>query len=192
MGRGGSVTDHLDATPLLCVDCQQHLQHDIREHLHYHAVGMQPTSQNEYLDYGNLGVELLMDAPLARLTHPGVRAEQTLYTNINAAGGLSTKTIKTVQDVLTKQECQDNPPQVEAAMLEELKTWVKHSAFKHNTCQPDQTVLTSRWVIKWKQVQQEDGAWSRNFRVRLCLGIRRWFRFRAWQLRWHRTPSNTD
>jgi hypothetical protein len=61
-------------------------------------------------------------------------------------------------DILTKEEIAAHLEEVEAAMLEELKTWAKYNCFTRRERRGARNVIDCRWVLKWKWEHEAVGA----------------------------------
>ncbi len=53
-------------------------------------------------------------------------------------------------DLLTKEEMTTNRVELEAAILEELRTWIKYKCFDRAPRKGARNVMDSRFVAKWK------------------------------------------
>ena len=62
----------------------------------------------------------------------------------------------------------DYHKEVASATLTEIKTWLNNSCFKKCLLKNAQNIMTSRYVAKWKWVQQK-GHWTTIIRMRLVL-----------------------
>ena len=83
--------------------------------------------------------------------------------------GPSRRAVVTDENLLTPTEIKQHPQEVNAAILEELKTWVKYGTFRRAPRRNGLNILTSRFVAKWKRVEVSPGKWTRIIRMRLCL-----------------------
>ena len=70
---------------------------------------------------------------------------------------------------MSPEELRQHKAAVDAAILEELSTWVKYQTFSVVKRKPGLNVLTSRFVAKWKLVEGSDGKQTRILRMRLVL-----------------------
>ena len=60
-------------------------------------------------------------------------------------------------DLLTREELYLHKDEVAAAILAELKTWVKFNCFCRRRKVTARNVVDCRWVIKWKHEVLPDG-----------------------------------
>jgi hypothetical protein len=84
-------------------------------------------------------------------------------------GSMKTVVIKRDTDVLTKDEEIKCWKELQAAMLEELRIWVKYKCFHMRPKQGARNIMDSRNVLKWKWVKDETGKNNRIIRCRLAL-----------------------
>lgn len=75
----------------------------------------------------------------------------------------------TEENLLTPEELKKHAREVDAAILEELRIWVKYQTFQRTPRRPGLNTLTSRFVAKWKLVETESGERKRIIRMRLVL-----------------------
>ena len=64
----------------------------------------------------------------------------------------NTQVIEKSMDELTAAECKANPKLIEEAIIKELGSFVTHKCFEPVTKGKLKNVLTSRWLFKWKMV----------------------------------------
>ena len=72
-------------------------------------------------------------------------------------------------DILTKLEIQKHAHEVSLALKEELGIWIMNSCFKQILLKDAENVMTSRFVCKWKFINDEKGNQKRIIRMRLVL-----------------------
>ena len=72
-------------------------------------------------------------------------------------------------DLLTKDELIKFSTEVAAAILAELKTWLKFQCFTRRARNTARNVVDCKWVIKWKNEVLEDGKTRRIIRARLTI-----------------------
>ena len=84
-------------------------------------------------------------------------------------GSVKTVVIKRDTDVLTKEEETKHWKELQAAMLEELRIWVKYKCFHMRPKLGARNIMDSRNVLKWKWVKDETGKSNRIIRCRLAL-----------------------
>ena len=58
--------------------------------------------------------------------------------------------VKRDDDLLTPQQLKENWPEVQAAMLKELKTWADLKCFSRRPRKGSRNIIDVRWVIKFK------------------------------------------
>ena len=92
------------------------------------------------------------------------------------ATGVKKTVIARDTDVLTKEELQSHVGAVSAAILEELKTWVKFGTFMRWKRADAQNIMTSRFVAKWKFVRDKANKQIRIIRMRMAIrGFQDWY-----------------
>ena len=64
---------------------------------------------------------------------------------------------------------QQRKQEIDAATLEELKTWAHYKCFSRRPLYGAHNVMGSRHVYKWKRRQDKHGQWQRIIRVRMAL-----------------------
>ena len=70
------------------------------------------------------------------------------------------------KNILDRNEALLNVDKCREAMVQELMRWVKHGAWKRGKLKESTNVLKSKWVLKWKDIQ--DGkVKSRKIKARL-------------------------
>ncbi len=72
-------------------------------------------------------------------------------------------------DLLTKEELREHEQEVAAAILAELKTWIKFKCFCRRKKATARNVVDCKWVIKWKNEVLPDGTSRRIIRARLTI-----------------------
>ena len=79
------------------------------------------------------------------------------------------RVVEKEDDLLTNKELIENKTAVDAAILEELTTWVKFENFRRGKLRDSINVMDSRYVAKWKWVKDKQGKPKRIIRMRLTL-----------------------
>ena len=87
---------------------------------------------------------------------------------VPAKTGTRRKVVQRDDDLLTPQQLQENWKEVQAARLKELKTWQELICFSRKLRRDARNIIDTRWVIKFKWVQQ-NGAWICTIRARLTV-----------------------
>ena len=72
-------------------------------------------------------------------------------------------------DLLTKEEIIKHKDQVNAAILAEIKTWIKYKCFERRQRSTARNIVDCKWVIKWKQEILPNGTTRRIIRARLTI-----------------------
>jgi hypothetical protein len=72
-------------------------------------------------------------------------------------------------DLLTQQEIIQHKDQVNAAILAEIKTWIKYKCFERRQRSTARNIVDCKWVIKWKHEVLPDGTTRRIIRARLTI-----------------------
>ena len=72
-------------------------------------------------------------------------------------------------DLLTQDELITHKDEVTAAIITELKTWLKYECFKRRARKTARNIVDCKWVIKWKQELLPDGSHRRIIRARLTI-----------------------
>ena len=85
------------------------------------------------------------------------------------ASGFRNAVIKRESDLLTPSELKAHDPEVQAAMLEELKIWDRYGCFERVSREGARNVMDSRFVAKWKILEDEGGCPKKIVRMRLAL-----------------------
>jgi len=83
--------------------------------------------------------------------------------------GTKRAVIQRDSDLLTNDELQNNHKLVQAAILEELRIWVKHNCFEIRERKTARNIMTSRFVAKWKIITGLDGKQQRIIRMRMAI-----------------------
>ena len=83
--------------------------------------------------------------------------------------GTKRAVIQRDSDLLSNDELQNNQKLVQAAILEELRIWVKHNCFEIRDRKTARNVMTSRFVAKWKILTGADGKPQRIIRMRMAI-----------------------
>ena len=61
--------------------------------------------------------------------------------------------IERVHNIITRQEVLQNVPACKESMLEDIGRWMKHKAWKRGLKSEARNILSSRWVLEWKDVK---------------------------------------
>jgi len=72
-------------------------------------------------------------------------------------------------DLLTREELIKHASEVAAAILTELKTWLKYECFRRRLRKTARNIVDCKWVIKWKIELLPDGTTRRIIRARLTI-----------------------
>ena len=88
---------------------------------------------------------------------------------LNVYTSVKTAVIKRSTDLLTKDEIWGLTKEVNAAILEELTTWVQYKCFERRPLRGARNVMDSRHVFKWKHRKGKDGQMTRIIRCRMAL-----------------------
>ena len=187
-GVGTELTD--PEIPVYAPPQYDHLPDVIHEYAHYIAAGV---STERYLsddvidDAGNQGVELYYSREMSKclLDDTVMCSDEHAVIQIYKAGP-SHAVIQRDTDLLTNEEIKQHKPAVEAAILEELRTWVKHETFVRAKRTQGMNVMTSRFIAKWKVTVATDGTRTRIIRMRMALRG-----FQDWYAHLHETYSGT-
>eukprot|EP00435_Cladocopium_sp_Y103_P051132 s594_g15.t1 len=83
-----------------------------------------------------------------------------------AAGADTTAVIERTNNILDRDEALRNVDLCREAMILELMRWVKHGAWKRGKLSEASNVLKSKWVLKWKDIQDGQSK-SRKIKARL-------------------------
>ena len=149
--------------PVTPMESKHTLEHDVK--LKEYWCGFIDT----YDDEGYPCIQLFIDETLAKeyfLMYPNDDEQAVL--NIYAAT-VKTTVIKRDTDVLTKEEEHTHWKELQAAMLEELKIWVKYKCFHMKLEHGSRNIMDSRNVLKWKFIVDEQGNKKRIIRCRMAL-----------------------
>ena len=142
-------------------------------YVHYQSAQV-ATSHYGSLDYhdlaGNKCVELWFTKGMAKIVgdDSGLAPDETYALRVYATG-YRQAVIQRETDLLTPQDMQKHQPMVAAAALEELQTWNKYKCFKRVPRATAKNVMDSKFVAKWKMVQDAQGKEQRIVRMRLAL-----------------------
>ena len=172
----------LEIIPPYVTPLHQSLTEDIHEYVHYLTAGINVSNylSLDTFDDGNRGVEWHLSHELSLISEmchgsAGINPGQHITMQIFAAGQ-TRKAVETDQDLLTPEDLRKYRKEVEAAILEELRTWLKHKTCRRDRRRPCQNVLSSRFVAKWKIIYDDKGNKKRIIRMRLVLrGFEDWF-----------------
>jgi len=108
--------------------------------------------------------ELLTQVYLETVLSDDYQAVLNIY-----ATTAKTQVIKRDTDILTKDEERTHWKELQEAMLEELKIWVKYKCFHMRPKKGVRNLMDSRNVNKWKWIQDAQGSKKRIIRVRMAL-----------------------
>ena len=72
-------------------------------------------------------------------------------------------------DLLTPEEITKFDKEVVAAMITELKTWLKYGCFTRRKRSEARNIVDCKWVLKWKHELLPDGTTRRIIRARLTI-----------------------
>eukprot|EP00438_Fugacium_kawagutii_P035880 Skav204682 [mRNA] locus=scaffold1284:96116:106049:- [translate_table: standard] len=158
----------VDEIPMTYVSPEDHYyQHDACNH---------PSSPPE-LDLGEPSITELLVLPNLSNCFGDAKelAEDEMY-SIKMYNTVSrVEVIKRASDLLTKEEMIKHKPQVEAAILEELKIWNNYDCFKMVPRKGAVNIIDSRFVAKWKVTDPSKPYESRIIRMRMALrGFKEW------------------
>ena len=124
---------------------------------------------NETDEEGNPCVQLFIDNELAS-EHFGILVSEPQQAVMQIyATTVKTTVIRRDTDVLTKEEEFTHWKELQAAMLEELKIWVKYNCFHMRPKQGARNIMDSRNVLKWKWTNDDKGNRKRIIRCRMAL-----------------------
>ena len=126
------------------------------------------------LDYkdeqGNDRVELWFEREFSKVVgDPSLLQAKETYVLQVFASGFRNAVIKRESDLLTPQELVTHDAAVQAAILEELRTWNKYNCFERAARATAHNVMDSKFVAKWKMVKSAEGREQRIVRMRLAL-----------------------
>jgi hypothetical protein len=124
---------------------------------------------NEQDQEGYPCIQVLIDDNLAKEhfeLHPddNLQAVMLIY-----ATTVKTTVIRRDTDILTKDEENTHWKELQAAMLEELKIWVKYKCFHMRLNEGARNIMDSRNVLKWKWIKDDKGLKKRIIRCRVAL-----------------------
>ena len=91
--------------------------------------------------------------------------------------GTKKAVIERETDLLTPDELRTHRPAVEAAILEELRIWVKYQTFARHKRVGVQNIMSSKYVSKCKMIiNKDDNSKKRIIRMRMTIrGFQDWF-----------------
>ena len=98
-----------------------------------------------------------------------IRPDQLATLRVYISANIKRAVVIKDDDLLTKKEIEANAAEVATATVQELKIWLDNKCFEKCLYKNAQNIMTSRYVVKWKWVQQPDGTWKKIIRMRLCL-----------------------
>ena len=176
------AVDIAEIVPAYVSPLHDFLPSTIYEHIHYMQAGISVAnyaSLDGIDELGNPGVEVYYSEEMSRCLfdmpglEPGTHVTVLIY-----AAGPAKAVVQRDDDLLTKEELKQHKAAVEAAILEELRIWHKHGAFKRHKRRAGMNIMTSRFVAKWKFVTDEHGNRRRIIRMPLVLrGFQDWFAY---------------
>ena len=160
-----------------------HFSRTIFMYAHYAEAGLdvalyaRPHAHDEA---GNAVVELAFSRGMTKVIadDENMHDDEVCVLQVFAASPLNKKTvIERDTDILTAEEMIKHKTAIEAAILEELTIWVKYGTFKRVCRKPwKQNIMTSRFVAKWKWVEDSNGTKRRIIRMRMTIrGFQDWF-----------------
>ena len=130
-------------------------------------------------DHGNAYIELGFSRGMAKcmIDDEHMQDDEVAVMQVYLNGSKNKKTvIERDTDNLTADEFVEHKPAVDAAILEELRVWVKYSTFERWPRQGSQNIMTSRFVAKWKWIDNADGKRQRIIRMRMTIrGFQDWY-----------------
>ena len=89
--------------------------------------------------------------------------------------GTKQAVIQRQTDVLNAEEFRKYPKELQSAILEELKIWVKHNCFEKANRQRARNIIDARFVAKWEIIKNPDGIDKRIIRMRMAVrGFKDW------------------
>ena len=115
------------------------------------------------LEYSGYGMTLVSpEAPLLR------ERGQCLVFKVNNSNKKK-MVIERDTDLLTPEEVLKHDKEVMAAIMDELKTWLKFRCFSRKSRKQARNIVDCKWVIKWKKEVLPDGNTRRIIRARLTI-----------------------
>jgi hypothetical protein len=115
-------------------------------------------------------IQLLLDDELIVNMYLGTVLPDDYQAVLNIyAATAKTQVIKRDTDLVTKEEEWTHWKELQEAMLEELKIWVKYKCFHMRPKKGVRNLMDSRNVNKWKWIQDANGQKKRIIRVRMAL-----------------------
>ena len=141
------------------------------EHAHDHALGVDPVHYGEVLDTdsdGNQYVEMYFASRMSKcvVDDSNMGDDDVAIIQVMLAG-LKKAVISRMSDLLTREELKSHEGLVNAAILEELRIWLKHNCFCRRT--KARNILDSRYVAKWKVIRCAGKPDSRIIRMRMVM-----------------------
>ena len=101
----------------------------------------------------------------SKLAKPRIKHDQWLVLSF-ASGADTVSVIERTNNILDREEALLNVDKCREAMIQELMRWVKHGAWKRGKFKDATNVLKSKWVLKWKDIQDGTSK-SRKIKARL-------------------------
>ena len=144
------------------------LNHPIEEYAHFLMAGIDPADYgiaHAIDEQGNAYVELAYSRDFAKCCgdDTGMQQDEVMVVH-SYLQGTKKAVIERETDLLTPDELRTNRPAVEAAILEELRIWVKYQTFARHKRVGVQNIMSSKYVSKWKMIidrrQQQEEAHS--------------------------------
>ena len=111
-------------------------------------------------------VQLYLDETLAKNYFGMVYDDDSQAILQIYATSAKTTVIKRDTDIMTKEEEKTHWKELQAAMLEELKIWVKYRCFHMRLKHGARNIMDSKNVLKWKWIVDEQGHKKRIIRCR--------------------------
>ena len=148
----------------------------IHEACHYYLRGVEPDGYATMEEEDDAGkhLEMYLDPAVSEAFLSTQAAGDTVSGAdhaivLNVSTSVKTAVIKRSTDLLTKDEIWGLTKEVNAAILEELTTWVQYKCFERRPLRGARNVMDSRHVFKWKHRKGKDGQTTRIIRCRMAL-----------------------
>ena len=140
---------------------------------HYLSSGVEPDMYgrpNQADEAGNSCVELWFAREFSNVVgdKDELGPDETRVMQIFASGFRNT-VIKRESDLLTPAEMKTCQAEIQAAILEELKIWHRYGCFKRVPKAGASNIMDSRFVAKWKKIEDESNQPKKIVRMRLAL-----------------------
>ena len=120
---------------------------------------------------GNACIELSFTREMSKIMvdDTNMKDDEVVVIRYYLAGKHKKLVIERDTDILTKQEEREHIEDISVATLEELKIWVNYGTFQRWPKKGSQNIMTSRFVIKWKWIERDDGTRVRIIRMRMAI-----------------------